>query len=115
MGFSLSSSARRPEIGRVNKARITAGPFRSRRPARCNTGRAVKAKALAWGDPLSWRCIAKAEEITSRAQLYSQNLFRFRAFMSRWKWFLCASLAAGPSVVPNTSQASSCTVLMKTL
>src|SRR6476660_6186187 len=75
----------------------------------------LKAKALAWGDPLSWRCFAKAEEITSRAQLYSQNPCRFRAFMSRWKWFLCASLAAGPSVVPNTSQASSCTVLMKTL
>ncbi len=38
-----------------------------------------------------------------------------RAFMSRWKWFLWASFASGPSTVPNTLQASSCTALTNLL
>ena len=42
-------------------------------------------------------------------QAYSQMAQRRRAFMSKWKWSLWASLASGPSTVPKVWQASSCT------
>ncbi len=43
------------------------------------------------------------------AGAYSQMAERRRAFMSKWKWSLWASLASGPSTVPKVRQASSCT------